>query len=467
MDRDDARGSGRGCGLRRVGVALGLGLLTITCGTGEPPLAALDELRLPSGALLTPDGGWLFVTNSNLDREEESSALVVLDVARLEQAIAKADGDALPTAERPCRQGVDHVECAARFFLDPERSRRLPSGAGNIALDRPFGEAGPLRLMIPSRLDPSVTWLDVDVGTDGPAIDCGEDGERRCDDAHTLRRFKNNPSGNLMPSEPARLVVGAPGTRYALLPQLLGQGLSVIALDGPEGPALINTDGDFFLEDPYVDGRFGGFSVAQRGCDPGAPVTGSQDCAWPYFYATHRYQPAIGALALDNFGFVRSLGNYGLLDLNVYSVQDRPFTGDLAFEDSAAQERLLVVHTTPPGLARVDTRLGADMRPRNEVTHSVSLCRNPNVLAIDRPLDREPTAYVSCFGDDQVAAVALAAFVVVATIPVGDGPNELVIDPGRRWLYVVNTPEESISIVELDHSSPQRHTEIARIGRYE
>ena len=56
---------------------------------------------------------------------------------------------------------------------------------------------------------------------------------------------------------PARLVVGAPGTRYALLPQLLGQGLSVIALDGPEGPALINTDGDFFLEDPYVDGRFG------------------------------------------------------------------------------------------------------------------------------------------------------------------------------------------------------------------
>jgi hypothetical protein len=138
--------------------------------------------------------------------------------------------------------------------------------------------------------------------------------------------------------------------------------------------------------------------------------------------------------------------------------------GEVEFLDPDVGDRLLAVHTTPPSLSLVDTSLGATGEPVNDPIDSVALCHNPNVLAVHRPAQGEAMAFVSCYSDDEVAAVALGSFSVIATIPVDDGPNELVVDDARRKLYVVHTLASTIGVVELDSASPRHLQMIRRIG---
>ena len=58
----------------------------------------------------------------------------------------------------------------------------------------------------------------------------------------------------------------------------------------------------------------------------------------------------------------------------------------------------------------------------------------------------------------------LGVFALVQTLTLGDGPNELAIDEHRRWLYVANTAESSISIVDLDVTRPSYLSELATLG---
>ena len=157
-------------------------------------------------------------------------------------------------------------------------------------------------------------------------------------------------------------------------------------------------------------------------------------------------------------------GDNLLLGVNPTQSKDRPFMADLEFEDPDTGERLLVVHTTPPSLSLVDTRLDDNGVPSNRQIATAALCRNPNVLAIDRPAVGERLALVSCYSDDQIAVVGLGAFQVVTTLEVDDGPNELVIDDARRRLYVVNTLASTIDIVSLQRQSPDFLRVTARIG---
>jgi hypothetical protein len=119
-------------------------------------------------------------------------------------------------------------------------------------------------------------------------------------------------------------------------------------------------------------------------------------------------------------------------------------------------------------LTRIDMSLDADGNPRLQLLTSVSLCGNPNLVSVYRPsLDGDPgpaLALVSCYGSDQLAVVDLGLFIVIATIDLGDGSNELLIDEARNWLFVANTAESSISIVDLDVGQPSYLREIATLG---
>jgi hypothetical protein len=157
-----------------------------------------------------------------------------------------------------------------------------------------------------------------------------------------------------------------------------------------------------------------------------------------------------------------------VLGPNLEAAEPKPLIGGMAFEDPERGDRLLVVHTTPSALSRVDTSLDEDQNPRFDVVGTVGVCSNPNLVAVHRPsVAGEPgpdLAFVSCYGDDQIAVVDLAVFVVVQTIDLGDGPNELLVDPIRRWLFVANTAESSISIIDLDASRPTYLEELATLG---
>jgi hypothetical protein len=138
--------------------------------------------------------------------------------------------------------------------------------------------------------------------------------------------------------------------------------------------------------------------------------------------------------------------------------------GELAFEDPATGERLLVVHTTPPGLSRLDTSLNENADPKNDLMQSVSVCQNPNHLAVHRPQDGEWLAFVSCYGPGELAVISLSTFETIAHLELGEGTNELVVDEERKWLYVANAIESTISIVELDRTSPRFLREVVTMG---
>lgn len=447
----------------------------LACNSGEPTPPDLQRLRLPTGALLTPGGGWLMVTNSNLDQREDASSLVAIDLEQLDAALLATPlvADATPSAKHPCRRTADDDvaprECDTSLFI--HHGLRLPSGAGNIAFDRPSGADGPLRLLIPSSIARTVSWVDVVPSSGGLRLECGQLGDGDCDSDHVLEYLANRPDQAQLPPDPARIFVDHGGFRYAYLPHLKGaqdgaSAITLIALDAEYGPKITDIETEFYRSDPINGNTFaGGFAVAQRACDPADPPAVTRDCTRPLLYTTHRFWPGFRLFTVfAGRDTIIPGDDLALVGVNPTQSQDRPFMADLAFEDPETGERLLVVHTTPPSLSLVDTRLDDDKVPVNRQIATVSLCRNPNVLAIDRPEVGERLALVSCYSDDQVAVVGLGAFQVIRTIEVDDGPNELVVDDARRRLYVVNTLASSIDIVELDRLSPDFLRVIARLG---
>lgn len=449
----------------------------LACNSGEPTPPELQALRLPTGALLTPDGAWLMVTNSNLDQREDASTLVAIDLKLLDEALLVTPllPDATPSAAHPCRRTADDDvaprECETRWLIARKHALRLPSGAGNIALDRPSGTDAPLRLLIPSAIAQTITWVDVVPAGDGLRLQCGQIGGGDCDPDHVLEYLGNRPEQARLPPDPARIFIGNGGFRYAYLPHLKGvkdgeSAITLIALDAEYGPKITDVESDFYRSDPVNGNTFaGGFAVAERACDPADPPIDTRGCTRPMLYTTHRFWPGLRMFTVFTGRDTIIPGDDALLvGVNPTQSADRPFMADLAFEDPEKGERLLVVHTTPPSLSLVDTRLDDDKKPINRQIATVSLCRNPNVMAIHRPVVGERLALISCYSDDQVAVVGLGAFQVISTIEVDDGPNELVVDEARRRLFVVNTLASSVDIVELDRLSPDYLRVVARVG---
>ena len=53
---------------------------------------------------------------------------------------------------------------------------------------------------------------------------------------------------------------------------------------------------------------------------------------------------------------------------------------------------------------------------------------------------------------------------VIANVLAGTAPHELVHDPARGFLYVANSLDQTISVIDVARDRPTRFTEVARIG---
>lgn len=447
-----------------VGASL-LGLLGAACQPDPGPVPQLDALRQPTGLAVSTGQPALFVTNGNWDREQTDSTLMVVDLVTLYEQLARP-GDA-GDRSRPCRRvSADDstIECDPAQFIDPRVTVRLATGAGNIAVDQPTGAQGPMRLLVPTRRPASITWLDVLAGDETPILDCDQNDEGLCGERHEIRSGARSP--DRLPGEPSRVFVDDQGARFAYVPHLLGGGLSMLALDGAAGPELADVEDEFYREDPFEDEELlGGFAVAAKACDPERPVSGSRECSRPYLYTTQRYFPGIRHFTVaPGLDLILPGREISITAVNPQVVLGRPFMADLAFEDPAVGDRLLIVQATPPALVRLDTTLDEDDEPVDGVLGVVPLCDNPNVLAVYRPEGAEALALVTCAGEGRLAVVGLGAFRALASVPVGRGAHEVVVDHERHQAYVSNPAEDTISIVSLDRRSPQRFTEWARLG---
>ena len=452
---------------------LSLALLAgaFSCGDNAGDPHPLDGLRQPSGLALV--NGHLLVTNGNWDRAYANASLVAVDLEKLNEGLAdvRPAGSSL-SGSRPCRMtpGSVRVECRAQDLIDSSATVRIASGAGNIAVDRPAGEDGLSRLLIPSRHQPRVTWIDVTVDEGDLEFVCDQDGDEVCGDAHIIDEVGDDPS---------RVFVDQEGFRFAYLPHLLERvncsddesyrcaGLTLLGLDGQFGPEIVDVESEFFRESPNEDlSLLGGFSIAQRTCDldSGNVPDNSRDCTRPFLYASQRYWPGVRTFRVaPGLDVILSGGSHAIQGTNVGDALPLPLGADIEFEDPSTGESLLFVHTTPPGLARVDTTL-EDGDPKNELVQSVPVCANPNLIEVHRPEEGSWLAFVSCYADDQIVAVDLGSFTVVASIDLGDGSNEMLIDQEREWLFVANTLEDTISVVDLDSTSVTYLREIVTIG---
>ncbi len=423
----------------------------------------LDALRQPTGLAVTPSQPMLLVTNGNWDRKQLDSTLVAVELDALFSALARP-GEA-GDRTRSCRRVAaddSTIECDPAAFIDAGTTVRLGTGAGNVAIDRPGGPDGPLRLLVPTRSPASVTWIDVSMDGGPVLFECDQDDAGICGEGHVIQAS----GSERLPGEPARVKVDEHGARFAYVPHILGGSISLLALDGERGPELTDVQEDFFREDPFKDDDLaGGFGVASRVCDPAQPSAESRECTRPFLYATQRYFPGVRELTVaPGLDLILPGREVSLPVVNPQVVVGRPFMGDLAFEDPALGDRLLVVQTTPPGLLRLDTSLGDDDRPVDRIIGVVPVCDDPNGLAVHRAPGEEPLALVTCAGEGRLAIVGLGSFRELASVRVGKGAYEVVVDVERKQAYVSNTAEDTVSIVSLDPRSPLRFTEWARLG---
>jgi len=150
----------------------------------------------------------------------------------------------------------------------------------------------------------------------------------------------------------------------------------------------------------------------------------------------------------------------------LFPPQFGPILGDIQFAD-ARGDALIVVQTDPGALLVVDTSLGADGEPVDQpASPPIEICAQPTRMVVHND-DGQRFALVSCFAAALVYVVDLEARRVVNTVVVGTGPHDLVIDEGRDVLYVANTLESSVSVVDLSRTRPTRFQELARIGLQE
>jgi hypothetical protein len=426
------------------------------CSDDDLPDPARGRLRQPTGLAVTPDGDRLIVTGGNWDGAEADGTVMVLRLDELHEGLESG-------ACEGAGDGDPALVCADSPLILDGATVRPGSGVGNVVIDRPAGEAGLLRLLVPTRTPASVVWIDLAAGRDA-RLQCGQDDEGRCDDVHRVQASPFDEEERLA-RDPARIALDQEGYRFAYVPHLLGAQLSLIALDRDDGPELVDIDAEFFRVEPEeMEELAGGFAVAQRACDPLDPPASTRDCTRPHLYATQRFFPGVRAFTVaPGLDLILPGGEIDVPALDPLAVDSRPYMADLAFEDPATGEDLLVVQTSPPALVRMDMRM-EDGSPRARVIDTVALCANPNVLAVHRPEDAPWLALVSCFGDGELAVVDLATFRVIRTIPVGQGANEIAIDAARAQAYVANTEDDTISIVSLDRLRPEYLTAWARIG---
>lgn len=448
-----------------------VGSLTLcACEGGTLPRPSRDQLRQPTGITMTPEGRWLLIAGGNFDFEQSNGTLMFLDLAALHLALNEPPGapGQRTSPNRPCRRVSpehDTIECDPAAFIDRRDTVLFGSGLGSVAVDRPSDDDDNLRVLLTQRRPAAVAWADVVLDRGGIEVDCGQGEDGICDAEHQVRSALEDPNLRL-PREPSRVVLDDQGARFAYVPHLLDGALTLIDLDSRAGPDISAVVGEFYRSDPFDDIDIaGGFSAAARPCDIDDPPVMTEDCTRPLVYSTHRWWPGVRQFTVaTGLEVVTSNSRDARIEpVGVQDVVSRPFMGDLAFEDDTGQ-RLLVVQTTPPSLARVDTSVDDRGQPKNQLMQTVGLCNNPNLLVLHRPSEAEALALVSCFGDGEVAAVNLSTFTVIATVQVGAGANEMVVDAARRILYVANSQESTISLVSLDRRDPRFLTEYARLG---
>jgi hypothetical protein len=143
----------------------------------------------------------------------------------------------------------------------------------------------------------------------------------------------------------------------------------------------------------------------------------------------------------------------------------RPILADIGFSRSGNE--LYVLQSNPGGLLRLDTSIGSDGEVVNLPTGQVEVCAQGTSFVIYDSGSGNEYGLVSCYRSGEIFIVDLTSLSVVGLTRAGIGPDTLAVDLVREVVYVANSLDATISIIDMSPRSTTRFTEIARIGLQE
>ncbi|MBV8762285.1 MAG: hypothetical protein JO257_33650 [Deltaproteobacteria bacterium] len=402
----------------------------------------------PTGLGIAPDDSKLFLANANSELRYDSGSVIMLDLALADQVAGAWTSS--KTQPDGCNQDADHQEtlvCSEEKFL-LDGAVRIGNFATDIAV-QDFKTGGPARLIVPTRGDPSVAWIDYD----GSKLSCNSDqtGFALCDETHRLSYVHNDPNVGLLPDEPFDAFAGKD---FAFVTHLTTGGITLI--DSPPGgdATIADVVTGLFSADPLT-GLRGTTGVAGRG-DSGLVYIGSRsddriqtvsvgrpvnsDIAPPYIVPEeYFFEDLVG-------------GNSG----------GSTDTRGMAF--SASGDRMYLINRRPPSLQVYDTSLDAGGAPRNKGIAATDLCRQASTLTVMDAGDGD-RVYVTCFQDGEIYVVDPRGMSSVEDIiTVGRGPYSVVAAPTRKKVYVTNFLEDTVAVIDVDPTSPTHDRVVLRIG---
>ncbi len=417
--------------------------------------ASSEEVRPPEGALffptglaMSPDDRVLFALSANSDLRYDSGTINVIDVEVVHAAVIAARGNVIDPA---CTSDLDTpgaIECDQAPFMVAGAGVRVGNFGSSVAVQDKGG--GNLRLIVPVRGDPSVTWVEWDAAT--RQLDCGGGGGfELCADDHRLTQMRED----------------------ADLPELADEPYDV-AVDSVAGVALVThlSSGTVSLVDsppagtPVLADALGGLFAGNGNFRPGASgVAGRLDGDRNIFYVQSRTEDRIQMLTVarqdgtlpflvpSSYFFLNGVGGAGGASSDSRGV---------AFD--ATGDRAYMINRSPPALSVFDTSLSAVGVPNNRLIGVADVCREASGLVVaDGGLG--PRAFVTCFNSGEIYVIDPRGGVSVeSVISVGRAPFAMAAAESRQLLFVSNFLEDSIAVVDLDPTSSTFYRVVMRIG---
>ncbi|MBX3160734.1 MAG: YncE family protein [Deltaproteobacteria bacterium] len=427
----------------------GLAGCTASAEEVRPPT---DKLFFPTGAAIAPNDSVLFVANANSELRFDSGSVSVFDVALVDQVAN--DWATTKAAPGGCVQDRDRTEtliCPSSVFLSSTRD----AGAriGNFATDISVQDlgGGNLRLIIPTRGDPSIAWVD----WNGTSLTCNTataEGFAICDDDHRLSFIGEDTATQVaLPEEPFGVYADTKG-EFAIVSHLTTGAVTLI--DSPkQGSATIaDVVVGVFFPDP-VNGLRGATGVAGNAASDIVYVGSRSEDRIQTFTVGRPVNGARPYLLQGNYFFLDSIGG---------TTGGGNDSRGMAFSKDGS--RLYLVNRRPPTLQVYDTSPNEQGFPRNEPIGAADICRNASTVAVSGTGEDE-RIYVSCFQDGTIYVVDPRGIPSTEDIiTIGRGPYQVVAANSGKKVYVTNFLEDTLAVIDTEPGSPTRNRVVLRIG---
>ena len=418
-----------------------------------------DQFFWPTGLAISPDESMLFVANANSDLRYDSGSIDVIDLNAVETALSgwAVDDPTKRVLAAGCTQDTSFSQtmvCDETPFIRADKGIRTGNFATAISV-QDKGAGGNLRLVVPVRGDPSITWVDWDAASQ--ALTCGptdSGGFPLCDDPHRITHMRNDSTLAAIADEPFDVFVDS-GNQYAVVTHLTSATVTLVDLPKDGMPIATDEITGLFASDPLT-GALGASAVAGR--DPGAPGDG-------VYVASHtedRIQTMEVVRPRDGGPALIDLSDFFFL--NTVGTQSGGSTDSRALAFGSGGDRMYVVNRMPPTVQIYDTSIGPQGTPQKTGIGAVDICREASRLVLADSGDGD-RAYVACFDDGELYVVdPTGNGSVPDVISVGHGPYDVVASPSKRRLYVSNYLEDTISIIDITPGAATRDRVVMRLG---